>query len=221
MGRRTKSESAPGAAAQPAVRAAPGVPLPGAGVGDDEVELGSVIGVFGFRGEVRVHLHNPGSTLLARPLPVVLVGPDGRRWAVSMSTRRGAGQRVIGRIDGITDEHAASALRGFVVALAKAHLPALGDDEFYVWQLEGAAVHLDGAVVGTVSRVQEAGPHEVLEIALTDGDVAFVPVLKAFVASIDVQARVVHLEPGALDDDGGDDGDDGPDDADDDGPDAG
>ena len=50
--------------------------LSGRGLSEDEVELGRIVGVFGVRGEVRVHLHNrEGSVLLDDPWDVILVPP--------------------------------------------------------------------------------------------------------------------------------------------------
>jgi 16S rRNA processing protein RimM len=166
---------------------------------DDEIEIGTVVGTFSFKGEVRLHLHNPSSDLLASAKTVVLVSPAGARSSARLSTRPGAGGRVIGRFDGVTDEAGATALRGFRVCIAKASLPALSPDEYYVWQLEGCAVELSGVRVGVVVGVQEAGPNDVLEIHTPAGDAHFVPVRKEFVLEVDVAARVVRLADGALD----------------------
>ena len=76
-------------------------PLPGRGPQPDEVELGHVSGVFGVRGEVRLHLHNRDSILLEGPVDAVLVGPDGARTGVEIVARPGAGKRIIGRITGL------------------------------------------------------------------------------------------------------------------------
>jgi 16S rRNA processing protein RimM len=169
------------------------------GGGDEEVELGSITGVFGFKGEVRLYLHNPESDLLRTPRAVVLVAPDGRRRPATLSARPGAPPRVIGRIDGVTDEAEATALRDWRVMIAKATLPALEPDEFYVWQLEGAVVRIDGARVGEVRGVQQAGPTDILEIAV-DGEreERFVPLVAEFVRRVDPVERVVELVPGAL-----------------------
>jgi 16S rRNA processing protein RimM len=175
------------------------VPLGDRGLRDDEVELGHVTGVFGFRGEVKVYLHNPESELLKEPRQLVLIAPDDRRFGATVTTRPGAGQRILAKIAEVADEAGASALKGYRLAFPKADLPDLeGDDEYYVWQLEGAEVRIDGEGVGRVVRVQQAGPHDVLEID-TGGGVSFVPVVQAFVVRIEAEARVVHLAPGALD----------------------
>jgi len=164
----------------------------------DEVELGYVSGVFGVRGEVRLHLHNPGSDLLRAPRAVVLVGPDATRRSVELSARPGAGRRILGRIAGVEDRDAAEALIGWRVRIPKDALPAAAPGEYYVWQLEGAAVLVGEERRGTVARIHRAGPVDVLEVA-TGGEPAFVPMIAANVAGIDVEARVIRLVAGALD----------------------
>ena len=167
---------------------------------DDEVELGSVIGVFGFRGELRLHLHNPSSDLLATPKPVILVDDDGVRRPAVLSARPGAGNRVIGRLVGVDDDVAATALRGVRIRIAKTELPSLDPDEYYVWQLEGAAVEIDDVRVGTVVRVHDS-EHDIFEIRRNDGEIVFVPALHEFVLAVDPIDGAVRLVPGALDDD--------------------
>lgn len=177
-------------------------PLPGRGPRDDEIELGSVVGVFGVRGEVRLHLHNPSSDLLARPRPVVLVAPDGARFEAVVSARPGAGKRILGRLERLDDREVAASLQGWRVFLDKRALPPLEDGEYYLWQLEGAEARIDGRTVGRIEAVHASGPVEVFEIRTEAGEVAFVPSLAEFVLGVDPVAGVVVLAPGALDEEG-------------------
>lgn len=176
----------------------PSAQPPPLGAGPSEVELGRVIGVFGFRGEVRVYLHHPDSDLLRTRRAVVLEGPDGTRRPAEMSVRPGAGQRIIGRIVGVDDEASARALDGWRIVVPTEALPALPEDEVYVWQLQGAAATIEGARAGTVVDVQRAGPNDVLEIELPDGDVRFVPLIAEFVRAVRADEGVVELHAGAL-----------------------
>lgn len=172
-------------------------PLPGTGLQADEIELGRVSGVFGVTGEVRLWLHNPSSDLLDEPRDVVLIAPDGRRFAAVVSARSGAGKRVLGAIEGVGDRDAAEALKEWVVAIPAAALPPPDEDEFYVWQLEGLTVFLGDREVGVVTTVHATPGGDLLEIETRLGP-EFVPVNERSVVSIDVDAGRVVLAADAL-----------------------
>lgn len=174
--------------------------IPGEGIGDDELELGFVSGIFGVRGEVRLHLHHRESDLLAEPIEAVLVHPvDGTRMAVRISARSGAGKRVLGRIEGVSDRDAAASWMQWRLAVAKEALPGTDDDEFYVYELEGLEVQVDGRRIGVVTYVHDTPGGDVLEIAPASGEEPlFVPLLDDLVHDVDLEAGVVNLRPEAL-----------------------
>lgn len=162
----------------------------------DEVELlelGYVAGVFGVRGEVRLHLHNRETPLLERPLDVHLAH-GGRRWTAKLTTRPGAGGKVIGRIAGVTDRNAAEALKGATFSVPAALLPPLEEGEYYLREVVGMQVHEAGQKVGEVIAVHATGPVEVFEL---DGD-RYLPSTADRLLSIDREARVIHIAEGAL-----------------------
>jgi 16S rRNA processing protein RimM len=174
-----------------------GAPQTDAGA-DDSVVLGEVSGVFGFRGEVRLFLHNPKSTLLAEGFPVTVHLPGGAGTVrTRLTARSGAGKRILGRLEGVDDEAGARALIGASITAAKADLPPTGADELYVHELVGAAVFIEGARVGTLVDVMASGPVSLLEIDAGDRDPVFVPAIAEFVARL--APGEVHLHPGALD----------------------
>lgn len=171
--------------------------LPGTGLAPDELELGSLMGAFGVRGEVRVWLHHPESDLFATAREVVLVGPDGERRRARLQVRPGAGRRILGRLDGLADPETAATLRDWLVVVPRAALPPLEEDELWVGELEGATVRIDGEDVGHVLAVQHTAGPDVLVV--DDGrDVRLVPLTKAFFLGFDRAARVVSLVAGAL-----------------------
>lgn len=174
-------------------------PVPGKGMGDDEVELGFISGVFGVRGEVRLHLHNRESDLLARPVDAVLVHEDGRRVAVRLCARSGAGKRVLGKLEGVTDPQQAGEWMQWRVAIAKSALPPTDDDEFYVHELEGLRVQVDGEAVGVVTFVHNTPGGDILEIEPLVGDEPlFVPLLDEWIERVDIAGGVLALRPEAL-----------------------
>jgi len=162
--------------------------------------LGFVSGVFGVEGEVRLYLHNPDTTLLQGQWPVVLVEPDtGRRVAVSLSARPGAGKRLLGAIAGVADREAAGRWMGWRVVISTTDLPAPEPGEFYLWQVEGLPVFCSSERVGEVVAVHQTAGAEVLEVRTKD-DVVFVPLVSEHVAAVDLEAGRVELVPGALQD---------------------
>jgi len=170
--------------------------LPGSGRGEDEVELGYVSGTFGVQGEVRVHLHHRESGFLNQERSVVLIDPTGARHSALLRCRSGAGKRVLGHISGVVGRDAASALRGYKIAVSSASLPALEDGEFYVWRVIGLPAITEGVPVGVVVEVHASGPLDVFEIKTDDG-VFFVPALKEML-TVDVEGGRVILSADAL-----------------------
>ncbi len=162
----------------------------------DEVALGWIVGVFGIRGEVRVHLHNRESDLLRDGREVVLIGPDGRRVRRTLRTRSGAGGRVLGRLEGVQDRDAARAWMGWEIVLPAEELPDPGPDTWYVRDLLGLEVQDEqGSRLGRLVEVHATGPVDVWEIEGDDGP-WFLPALKERIVAVDLQARRVVVRGG-------------------------
>ena len=130
----------------------------------EELEIGSVSGVFGVQGEVRLHLHHRDSSLLNSGAAVVLVDPTGRRFRAELSARPGAGGRVLGRFKQAISREQAETLKGWTVRVPVGDLPPLDDGEFWVWQVIGGDVIIDDQVVGEVEEVHHTGPIDVFEV---------------------------------------------------------
>jgi len=85
------------------------------------------------------------------------------------------------------------------VVIASTDLPDTDDDEFYVWELEGLAVVIGGAEIGTVVGVHETDGGDVLEVEIAgETEHAFVPLLEEWIEEVDLEGRRVLLAPGAL-----------------------
>lgn len=173
--------------------------MPGArGVREDEVEIGKVVGVFGVRGEVRLHLHHRESDLFDEARSCVLIEGGGTRRVVTMTARSGAGRRVIGRIEGVGDRDEARALMGMRIAIAKSTLPEPEDGEFYVWAVRGLPVTVAGERVGEVVDVHATAGGDVLEVTTGDGSV-FLPMVREVVQPLRADATEVVVMPEAWD----------------------
>lgn len=155
---------------------------------EDEVRYGTVTGVFGVRGEARVYLYNPASTLLKKRREVTLVAPSGERRVVSLSIRPGAGKRILGRIDGVSTPEAVEALVDWEICVPKSLLPPTQEGEWYHHELLGLPVRTEsGEVLGKLAEIHATGEMDVWVVRSATEE-HFVPVL------LDLIARVVPGE---------------------------
>lgn len=171
----------------------------------------------GVRGQVRVHLYDPDSQALRPGLRVELRAPDGSKGPVSsdMSFEIVSAEPVPGRpalrvkFATVADRDHAERLRGRQVWVARADLPPLAADEFYLTDAIGVAVERllpDGSAqpLGTVVGVTSNGAQDLFEVAWTrpDGrrDTWLLPVLPHFIVELDPQRLRVELPIGLLPD---------------------
>jgi 16S rRNA processing protein RimM len=155
---------------------------------DQIVDIGYVQRAHGIRGELRVVCHNPASTALLRAEELV-VGET--RYAIE-DVRPVEGAFLV-RLEGVDDRDAAEALAGKPVAVDRKaiELPA---GEVLLADLVGCrAVGPDGAPLGTVVDI-EVGAQD--RLVIQQGDVEWMlPVVPAFVRAIDLEQRVITLDP--------------------------
>jgi 16S rRNA processing protein RimM len=102
---------------------------------------------------------------------------------------------------GVADRTAADALRGTLLVVDSATLPALEDpDEFYDHELVGlAALLTDGHRLGAVAEIVHGPGGDLLVVRADDGREHLVPFVRAIVPAVDVAGgRVVVAPPPGL-----------------------
>lgn len=189
----------------------PAVPTPSAVRSDpDALAVATLVGAHGVRGWVRVHLHDPHSTALRRNLVVTLRAPQQAPLQLKIVALDPVPGKPVWRVQlaGITDRDQAEALRGREVWLARADLPALTKDEFYLADIVGLPVERlrpDGSIqpLGTVIGLTSNGAQDLLEVEFQlEGrrpDTWLLPALPQFIT--EVEGRVlVELPLGMLPD---------------------
>ena len=154
----------------------------------DRIEIGIVARAHGIRGEVRVRLHNPGSTALDGAEVLFLAD---REYAIE-SARPVAGAYLVA-LAGVADRTAAEALRGRPVSVARADIE-LDEDEVLLADLVGCRVELaDGSDWGTVSGL-ELGAQD--RLVIRQGEVErLLPVVDEFLVEVDLEARRIVVAP--------------------------
>lgn len=160
--------------------------------------VGRVARAHGVRGEVvvAVHTDEPGQRFAAGATLFAQLR-TGERRTLTVAAARQHGGRLLVAFDAVSGRDAADALRGALLLVDSARLPAPSDpDEFYDHQLEGLAAHLaDGTVVGVVVEVLHGPGGELLAISRDGGAELLVPFVRAIVPTVDLTAGHLVLTP--------------------------
>lgn len=167
----------------------------------DLVELGRVGRAHGIRGEVRFFPHNRDSDVW-RSLERVELRLDGRVLATRVTRARTTPKCWLLAFSDLEDRTAVEGWTHATMHVPAELFPALDDDEFYAWQLEGCAlVDEAGRNRGRVSELTDFGAGDLLRVRL-DGRDEFVPLAEPWVREIDLDAQIVHVDLRGLFDEG-------------------
>lgn len=158
--------------------------------------VAEVVKPHGLRGEVCIESH-ADSPFLFDEVPCLYLARKGqkpRRFVVRSSrTHKG---RVLLTFKGVDGRDQAENLRGMEVLVREADLPETGEDEVYMYELEGMEVGLeDGTVVGTISNFILAPGQETWVISTSDGKEILFPAVEEFVLSVDLDAEKIVVDP--------------------------
>lgn len=156
------------------------------------VELGYIAKAFGIKGGVQVKLFSSHSEAIRAGIVLTLIQKNKER------TYKVRDVLPQGRVffEGVDDRNMAEDLKGSTVLIARADLPVLDDDEFYLTDMVGASVQLlDGTKVGTLSGFASNNAQTLLEVQTLSGHVASIPLVDAIVKTIDVDNKIVTIDP--------------------------
>ena len=152
------------------------------------IVLAAVAGAHGVKGELKLKLFSDGVDSVAGHQKLYVGGAERRLLAIS-----DGGKTAIARFEGICDRSAAEALRGALVEVDRAALPALGEGEYYHADLIGlTAVDRFGREVGRVAAVENYGAGDLLEILFPDGKRSLIPFREGIA---DLEDERIVLDP--------------------------
>jgi len=154
---------------------------------------GVVIGVHGLRGDLKVRPLSGDSTSLDSVNEVTLRGANKKSLYKVQKASRHKGNLLI-RLEGINSIEGAEALIGCDVLISHDDLLSLPENEFYWFQLEGLRV--DDRQHGDLGRIAEiftTPAHDILVVRGPRGEV-LIPVVDAFILSIDEDGKVMHVD---------------------------
>ncbi|GAA4595358.1 ribosome maturation factor RimM [Planotetraspora phitsanulokensis] len=148
----------------------------------------------GVRGEVTVEVRTDDPDLRFAPGTALATDPASRGPLVVERVRWNAGILLLA-VAGVRDRDAAESLRGTLLVVDSADIPALDDpDEFHDHELIGlSVVTTDGVNVGEVAEVLHHG-QDLLVVRRPDRDEVYVPFVKALVPEIDLEKGLLVVD---------------------------
>jgi len=173
---------------------------------DRIVVLGHVSGLHGVQGWVKLYSETqPPAALLEYQALLVSAaansaagrsGCAGEDWQpLVIREGRCHGRRLVARFAGVSNREDASAFVGRTLAVLRADLPPLADDEWYWADLLGLlAINRDGEVLGAVSRVFDTGANDVLVIESTRGEVLVPFVQGRYILDVDLASKRIRID---------------------------
>lgn len=161
---------------------------------DELIELAAVTRAHGLGGGLLLKLFNPESELLTQLSEVIVRAPTGACRTYRVVSLRGLGDAPLLALEGVTTRSEAEALRGSVLCVERAALPALDEGEYYLVDLVGLAVRSqDGATIGRVEDVIDY-PSVPCLVVVTGDERREVPDLPRYVTEVRVAEGYVAVD---------------------------
>ncbi len=159
------------------------------------IRLGKVKAPHGLRGDLKIKCDNfdaPALEVLRRLF--LAHGNETREFQLVRATRLGRGHFKI-RLAELNDIEGAGAMRGATVLAPVSDLPAPAPHEFYYFEALGCEVRrTNGLKLGHIKQSFFTGAHDVWVVEGEDAEF-LLPVVDEIVKSIDLERRVVTIEP--------------------------
>lgn len=167
--------------------------------------LGKISGYYGVKGWVKIYSYTQPRENITRykTLKIKLRhrSADQQQWQdIRLDSGKAHGKGVVAHFYGYDDREVAAALIGAELAVYRNDFLPVSGNEYYWADLIGlAAVNLEGAELGKVTRLLETAANDVLVISAAQQKDAkseiLVPfVLQSYVKNVDLDAGVITLD---------------------------
>ena len=126
-------------------------------------------------------------------LKAVQVGSPGRLVLFEVEDVRSAAGAVLLKLAGVDDREMGDGFRGQLIWVGREEASELGEEEYYVADLQGCLCFQGATFIGRVVAVPEGGGGDFLELKSGEGKLLIVPFSKHFVGTVDVAERRIEL----------------------------
>jgi len=155
--------------------------------------IGQISAAYGVRGEVKVEVMTDFPDRFARQKQVYLGDPAGlmqiERW-------RPHNKQIVLKLAGIDDRDTAQKLKGHYLQVPVEEAMPLGQDEYYVYQIQGLEVWTTmGEHLGQIVEVLFTGSNEVYVVKNEAGREVLIPAIADVVQAVDLEGGRMIIEP--------------------------
>jgi len=160
----------------------------------DKIIVGRVGAPFGVKGWVKINsFTKPESNITSYHPWMLQVTGDWQ--VVEIAEQQMQSKGLVVRFSHITDRDQAAALTHTDIAVPRSELPALDDDEYYWYQLEGLnVIDLNDKPLGTVEQFLETGAHDVMMVARQGGSFGVPFVMGNFIKEVNLDAGYIRVD---------------------------
>ncbi|MGO2752106.1 MAG: ribosome maturation factor RimM [Pseudoclavibacter sp.] len=166
--------------------------------GITQLRVGRLTKAHGLKGAIKLELFTdePDRRFVPGASFSLQVPPD-HEWhgkSLELHELRWYNGHPVGFFVGVGDRTAAESLAKAILWVDSNDAEELEDDAWYDHQLVGLDVQREGASVGKVIRVEHFPAQDLLVVQTADAEV-LVPLVKAIVAEVDLEAGIVTITP--------------------------
>lgn len=104
-------------------------------------------------------------------------------------------EKLLIRIQGITNRTEAEQLRGYFLYIHADQLPSLSEGEVYRFSLFGFSIYAHGNYLGILEDIQDIAGQELWYIRTEYGEEVLFPAVEHFIDSMDFEHQIIYISP--------------------------
>lgn len=155
------------------------------------VLVAKIVGAHGIKGAVRLRCFTEDVYALKNYSP--LKSDSDQFFDVTPLHEKG--EMLVVMLSNIKDRNQAEALKGTMLYADRSRFEALSEEEFYVTDLVGLSVYVNGQIVGRVQAIQNYGAGDMVVVCYDTGEEIIIPFTKEAVPDINFSDKFITVAP--------------------------
>lgn len=165
-----------------------------ADAGSGKVTIGRITGLFGVKGWLKIQSFTDPRENIMNYAPWLL--KLGEKWRpFDVEAVQTHGKSLIAKLRQVANRDEAAGLLRSEIAIERAQLPALAENEYYWRDLQGLTVlNMSGVVLGKVEYLVETGANDVLVVRQEDREILIPYAPGQIVRSVDLAKQEMRVD---------------------------